>query len=443
MKFDNQFKGKKILFGTAPADGHFNPLTGLAKYLQALGCDVRWYASPIFKDKLNKLDIPHYQFKKAKDINALNLLDMLPERQFLSDPAEKLDFDLIHVFGNRAPEYYEDIQQIHETFDFDLFIADSCFSAIPFVSKKMNIPVVSIGVIPLAENSVDVAPYGTALPPAANDMERAAYADIQKAMSAVVFKRSMDAYSAILSEYSIEHTRSLLFDTLIRQSDLYLQIGSQGFEYERSDLGVNVRFIGALLPYQGKKTNIPWFDQRLKTYRKVVLVTQGTVENDTTKIIQPTLEAFENTDTLVIATTGGNGTADLRKRFKSNNIIIEDFISFADVMPYADVYVTNGGYGGTLLSIHHELPMVAAGVHEGKNEVCARISHFNCGINLNTETPSSTEIRYAVEKVMTDKSYKTAVTHLSKTLNVSHADQQCAGLVIEMSGKKDLELALS
>ena len=35
--------GKKILFASMPAEGHVNPLTGLAKYLQAKGADVRWY----------------------------------------------------------------------------------------------------------------------------------------------------------------------------------------------------------------------------------------------------------------------------------------------------------------------------------------------------------------------------------------------------------------
>jgi UDP:flavonoid glycosyltransferase YjiC (YdhE family) len=48
-------------------------------------------------------------------------------------------------------------------------------------------------------------------------------------------------------------------------------------------------------------------------------------------------------------------------------------------MPYADVYVTNGGYGGTLLSIQNQLPMVVAGVHEGKNEINARVGYFQTG----------------------------------------------------------------
>jgi hypothetical protein len=38
-------KAKEILFASFPADGHFNPLTGLAVYLKNLGCEVRWYTS--------------------------------------------------------------------------------------------------------------------------------------------------------------------------------------------------------------------------------------------------------------------------------------------------------------------------------------------------------------------------------------------------------------
>ncbi len=31
-----------ILFATVPADGHFNPLTGVAMHLKAAGHDIRW-----------------------------------------------------------------------------------------------------------------------------------------------------------------------------------------------------------------------------------------------------------------------------------------------------------------------------------------------------------------------------------------------------------------
>jgi MGT family glycosyltransferase len=430
-----QLSGKKILFATAAADGHFNPLTGLAKYLQEAGCDVCWFTSNIFAEKLKKLNIPFYPYNKTVDILGENSdLDNYRGRGLITDPIEKLNFDFIHIFIERSPEYYADILDIYEGFPFDLMIAESVFTVIPFVRAKMNIPVLSIGIVPLAEKSVDLAPYGMALPPAANDEAHAEYAKLRDQALNVLFKKAVDIHDGILNEYGIEHERSLFPDLLIKQSSLYLQIGTPGFEYQRSDMGSNVRFIGALLPYQvDTQKRAPWFDERVNQYKKIVLVTQGTVEKDTRKLTEPTLEAFKDTDVLIIATTAGSNTTELQEKYgKSKNIIIEDYIPFNEVMPYANVYVTNGGYGGTLLSVSNKLPMVAAGLHEGKNEVCARIGHFNYGINLNTETPTPEAIRNAVEEVMTNELYKNNIIKLYNEMNSYNSKELCTRYVIEL-----------
>ncbi|HXB08661.1 MAG TPA: nucleotide disphospho-sugar-binding domain-containing protein [Puia sp.] len=428
----NQLKGKKILFATVPAEGHFNPLTGLARFLQSQGCDVRWYTSEIFTEKLGKLGIPHYTFIKAVDINPTNFMEKLPERNAIQDPAAKLEYDLIHLFGNRSEEYYEDIQALYGSFPFDGMVADNTFSAIPFVRYKMNIPVVSIGVLPLAEDSVDLAPYGMALPPATTAAERSTYAEFRNLGVDVLFKRSIDNFDAILNKHSIPHKNSLLLDLLIREAVLYLQIGIPSFEYQRSDLSANIRFVGALLPYATPRQGRSWYDERLEKHSKIVLVTQGTVETDIQKILVPTLEAFKGTDVLVIATTGGSKTGELREKYPFENFIIEDYIPFDDVMPHADVYVTNGGYSGTLLSIKHNLPIVAAGVHEGKSEVCARIGYFNLGIDLKTEVPSPEAIRKAVNRILVDSSYKDSITRLAEEINRYNANELSAGYLAEL-----------
>ncbi|WP_426670078.1 glycosyltransferase [Mucilaginibacter sp. McL0603] len=429
---EQQLTGKSILFASVPADGHVNPLTGLAKYLQSIGCDVRWYTSEIYADKMEDLEIPFYPFDRAVDINSGNVAEVLPERALIADAVEKLDYDMLHIFAKRGSEYLEDIQAIYQSFPFDLMIADSLFPAIPLVRGKMKIPVIAVGVMPLATNSVDLAPYGMALPPAMNPKEKAEYAELHDRVNNVMFKQSIDYFSEVLTSFGIAHKKTILLDQLIVQADLHLQIGTPGFEYERSDFGDNIRFIGGLMPYKSTKKASPWYNERLKKYKKILLVTQGTVERDTKKLLEPTLAAFRNTDTLVIATTGGFDTARLGILYAADNIIIEDFIPFDQVMPYADVYITNGGYGGTMLSIKNKLPMVAAGVHEGKSEVCARIGFFNCGINLRTETPTVEALHNAVEEVLSNKLYKENVTRLSEEIERVDSNELCANFISQL-----------
>ncbi|MES2851014.1 MAG: glycosyltransferase, partial [Bacteroidota bacterium] len=386
-KQNNNVNGKKILFANFPGDGHFNPLTGLSVHLKNAGYDVRWYTGSHYAPKLEKLQIPHYPFVKAMEFTADNIKDVFPDREKAVSQIAKLKFDIINVFIKRGPEYYEDIKNIRDEFPFDLMIADCCFTGMPFVKHLLQVPIIAIGVVPLTETSKDLAPAGLGVEPSYSFFGKIKMRLLRIVAKHIIFKQPDKELHQLLDNYHIPHNSESVFDILIKNSDLFLQSGSPSFEYKRSDMSRHIKFIGALLPHTTKKKNNSWFDERLNQYKNVVLVTQGTVEKDGRKILVPTLEAFKNTDTLVVCTTGGSQTAMLKEKYPQQNIIIEDFIAFDDVMPYTDVYITNGGYGGVMLGIENKLPMVVAGVHEGKNEICARIGYFKYGINLKTETP--------------------------------------------------------
>jgi len=405
---------KKILFANFPADGHFNPLTGLAMQLKDMGFEIAWYTSDTYKQKLAKLQVKHYPFKNAVDVSNNDFDNTFPGRQKYKTQVGKLKFDIIHAFILRAPEYYADMMDIHKEFPFDLLIADVAFTGIPFVKELMKIPVISVGVFPLSENSRDLPPSGLGITPSGSVAGRLMQSVMRKLANSIIFSKPNKVMYALFDRFGIPHNHENLFDMMIRKSDLLLQSGTPGFEYTRSDMSKNIRFIGPLLPCTAGTRAAVWYDPRLDKYERIVLVTQGTVEKDIEKILVPTLQAFANTDVLVVATTGGNNTAELRARFTADNFIIEDFIPFADVMPYADVYVTNGGYGGVLLGIENKLPLVVAGVHEGKNEINARVGYFKLGINLKTEKPRPEQLRNAIETVFSNNEYRRNVLKLEK-----------------------------
>jgi UDP:flavonoid glycosyltransferase YjiC (YdhE family) len=411
---DNDLKGRKILFANFPADGHFNPLTGLAVYLKNEGADVRWYSSETYRHKLNKMQVPHYPFRKAVDVQGNNFDEAFPGRKEKKSQIGKLKFDIIHAFILRGPEYYADIVDIYREFPFELMVADCAFTGIPFVKELMSIPVVSIGVLPLTETSVDLPPGGLGMIPSSSLFGKLRQDILRWVSNAVIFREPNKVMHLLFDKYKIPHRKESLFDMMISKSDLLLQSGTPGFEYYRSDMSSNIHFIGALLPVTSGEARSGWFDKRLNQYQRVFLVTQGTVEKDVEKLLVPVLEAFKDSSNLVVCTTGGSRTKELRERFPQDNLIIEDFIPFSDVMPYTDVYITNGGYGGVMLGIENNLPLVVAGLHEGKNEINARVEYFKLGVNLRTEKPKPQQIIKAVEEVIDDPEYRNNAEKLAK-----------------------------
>ena len=426
--------GTKILFACFPADGHFNPLTGLAMHLKEKGCDVRWYTSDFYAQKIKRLDIPHYGFEKAVDTNASKIEEIFPEREQQKSQVKKLVFDMIHAFILRGPEYFEDIKEIKKEFDFDLMIADIAFTGIPFVKEKLNVPVIAVGVFPLTETSKDLPPSGLGLTPSNSFFGRRKQDFLRFVADKFLFAKPNKVMNEVLAAYDIDGEGLNLFDMNIKKANLFLQSGTPAFEYKRNDLGNNIRFVGPLLPYAKKKENRFWYDKRLHRFDKVVLVTQGTVEKDINKLLVPTLEAFKNSNYLVIATTGGSKTKELKELYPDDNFIIEDFIPFEEVMPYADVYVSNGGYGGVLLAIQHQLPMIVAGVHEGKNEICARIGYFKLGINLKTERPLEDQLRIGVKQIIADPVYTENIKKLAGEFRQYDPNVLCEKYVAEVLG---------
>jgi hypothetical protein len=342
-------------------------------------------------------------------------------------------FDIVNAFVLRGPEYYADLQQIYSTyFPFDLMIADCAFTGVPFVKDLMKIPVVSVGVFPLTETSKDLPPTGLGMTPSYSLAGKIKQAFLRKVADLILFKKPNGVMHEVLDKYGIPHNKESVFNMVVKKADIFLQSGTPGFEYYRSDMSTHIRFIGALLPFSSKRPGKSWFDKRMTEYKKMVIVTQGTVETDVEKILVPTLEAFKNTDTLVIATTGGSGTRQLQERFPQPNLIISDFIPFSEILPYADAYITNGGYGGVMLGIENKVPMLVAGIHEGKNEINARIGYFRLGINLGKESPKPAEIRRGVNKILADPSYKQNVEKLAKEFTTYNPNKLCAYYVAKL-----------
>ena len=62
------------------------------------------------------------------------------------------------------------------------------------------------------------------------------------------------------------------------------------------------------------------------------------------------------------------------------------------------MFVRNGGYGSVLLALSHGVPLLVAGVREGKSDVNAHVDFFGAGIDLRTERPKPERIRVGVQR---------------------------------------------
>src|SRR5262245_50059913 len=118
----------RILFASMPFDGHFLPLTGIARHLRLAGHDVRFYTGPSYAQRLAALDVPHLDFIRASEVNGDNLTEHFPEVEKLKGP-KRIAFDLEKVFFGNTKAHFDDIREISEDFPFEALVADGAFYA--------------------------------------------------------------------------------------------------------------------------------------------------------------------------------------------------------------------------------------------------------------------------------------------------------------------------
>jgi UDP:flavonoid glycosyltransferase YjiC (YdhE family) len=184
------------------------------------------------------------------------------------------------------------------------------------------------------------------------------------------------------------------------------------FDYPRSDLPANVRYVGAVHPVPARTFRRPSWWRELDGDRPVVHVTQGTVDNtDLGRLLEPTIEALGGEDVIVVATTGGRDVADLKVPLPSNTYVAE-FIPHDVLLPKVDVMVSNGGYGAVQRALCAGVPLVVAGDTEDKPEVAARVGWSGAGINLRTGAPTRRALRNAIGAVLHNPHYRTCARNL-------------------------------
>src|SRR6478735_4625577 len=365
----------KILFASMPADGHFNPLTGIAVQLADRGHDVRWYAGPAYGTKLDRLGMRWFPYERATEVMASNLNDLFPERASLKGP-KLISLDLEALFVSQVENHFQDLAHLRQEWPFDALVCDGALYAEQLVAESLQIPVFAVGLTMVMPDANGPPPF-FGLRPARTPVGRLHHAVVRR-MLASAMKAGTTHYNQILAEHGIAPIRPDGFphEPMLRTRRVFLN-GSPGLEFPGYQPLANAEYVGPLVP---------------------------------------TIEALKDSSYVVVATTGGAGTEALRARYPLPNVVIEDYIDYDDLFAHVDVFVTSGGFGSNLAAFLHGVPVVGAGKREGKNDINARVGYNQLGIDLRSEHPKPAAILKAVQTVLDDPTYATNVGNLRAEL---------------------------
>jgi MGT family glycosyltransferase len=402
------------LLCATPVHGHVAPTIAVAGDLVARGHDVSVLTGSRFRDAVRAVGANHRPLTGIADYDDRDLAALLPDRD-LHRGLARLQYDIQTIFVRPVPDQARAVDRAVADLRPDAILTEAAFAGVlPLLlgDPAARPPILALGVIPLSQSSVDVAPYGLGLPPSRGPLGRLRNRTLNLVVQKLLFRPTQRVAREVLASTGSAPLEDFVLDTSHR-FDRFLQLSPAEFEYARRDLAPNVRFAGAVLPDSPTVRALPsWWDE-LDDPRPVVHVSQGTVDNvDFDRLVRPTLEALADREVLVVVTTGGRPVEEVGP--VPANARVAEYLPYDLLFPRTDVFVTNAGFGGAQFALSHGVPMVAAGDTEDKPEVSMRIQVSGAGLSLRTGTPTAAAVRDAVGRVLAEPSFRTRAAQLAE-----------------------------
>lgn len=342
---------------------HVEKIAAIALELAELGYPVTFISGRIFEKHVTQLH-PNITFEPM-----IGLDDQLTKEErahYLSLPTpEEQEFYLFNkVFVDSIPYQFQTYQSLFKAFQEKYGdgkplinfhdITTTGHHVVPLGGPGIS-PFANVGlnIHPLTLDSDDTFPFRTFQSvgrkphtgPDAKAIHRKAYEDVK---NEPMTKALNDHWQAKLKEMGVVRKQypdiCHAFNAI---PDYLLSLGVPGFEFPRSDLRPNVRYFGAFkkVGNQGheNKPHLPsWWDevaQAKKDGKKIVAVSQGTVEINLDDLLLPTLEALQDReDILVVATSVVKEPEEVEGLVTPSNARVAKFIPYDLLLPMVCIY---------------------------------------------------------------------------------------------------------
>ncbi|KAK4223556.1 UDP-Glycosyltransferase/glycogen phosphorylase [Podospora fimiseda] len=432
-----------LLFMAHPLTGHITPTLRIASHF-SLNHNVYFLGPTAHKQRIKSSNCKFLPFLNSADINDLTYYTPSTSSSSSSSLCwqSRALLDFQNLWINPIPDYFRSVQsaishiQLFNPEHFLIITESMFFGILPlFISpppspSNIKIKIISLSIMTPFIRSPEIGPGFSDTLPFLPDLDSQL---LQAAQQWSIWETKTSHLKTLLNEKLIEAGVSPSFlptqltDAPFLNGFNYthpsiskiLQLGVPSFFYPRQKgFPSNFQFLGCLPPATEPSTgwpNLPswWQEIKSNTTKKIVLVAQGTVETDPHDLIIPAITAMSSReDVLVVAILGRKDARLPNSLILPGNARVTDYLHYDAILPFANAWVHNGGYGAVQHGISHGVPMAVTGEGQDKADNAKRIAWSGIGINLGGIKPDAQKVKKGLEKVLDEKKYKERVMEL-------------------------------
>jgi MGT family glycosyltransferase len=422
-----------------PFTGHVHPSIGIAHALGARGHEVAFYTGATAGSLVESEGFRCFPFTKLQEQRVSELVSSeFPYRASMwleLRYAKHLQTRLREWLLDTIPQQVADIEAVLAAWRPDVLVCDSAFwSPILIFRETERIPVAVLSVTAACILPGPDAPaWGRGSPRPRNAWMRARYA-LERNLVQVLSRSFRAQVNALRQAYGLSALDCSVTEFAARMP-LYLVPSTREYDYERRDLLPSVHYVGPCL--WDKPANAPppdWLIE-LPRARPLIYVTEATVGTSEPFLLKAAARALADLPFDVVMTTGKQrDPAQLDLGALAGNIRVESYVPQSDLLPRTTVVVTLGGSGGVLAALKAGVPLVVVPTEWDRPENAQRVVECGAGVRIAPGKCTPERLRTAVERVMTEPSFRNNARRLAAVFVRHEGPARAAELLEELSG---------
>ncbi|MDJ0650854.1 MAG: glycosyltransferase [Xenococcaceae cyanobacterium MO_188.B19] len=399
--------------------GHLNTMLPLGKELQQRGNRVTLFGILDAKSKtlaagLEFKSLAESEFPEGTIVELLAQLGKLKEREALKYTVKVIS-DTADVLLREAPKAIKEA-------GVEALLVDQASSEGGSVAEFLNIPFISICSAVVLNREESIPPYFTTW-----SYNPAWWAKLRNRLGYRILNRLGKPISEVINKYRQEwnlpdqSNRNELYSQLAQISQQPAEL-----EFPREELPQWFHFTGPYHSATGRE--VPSFPYDQLTGKPLIYASMGTVQNRLIRVFQQIAEACVGLDAQLVISLGGSAKPESLPKLAGTPLVVE-YAPQLELLQKAALTITHAGMNTTLECLTNGVPMVAIPIANDQPGISARIVWAGCGEAIPVKKIDVAKLRTAIQKVLTEDSYKQNALRLQEAIKQAGGVSRAADII--------------
>jgi zeaxanthin glucosyltransferase len=399
--------------------GHLNTMLPLGKELQRRGHRVTLFG---IRDAESKTLAAGMEFKAIAESEFPQgaMAESLAQLGKLSG-LEALRYT-VNALRNSAAALLRDAPKAIKEAGVEALLVDQASPEGGTVAEFLGIPFITICSAVVLNRDESVPPHFTNW-----NYNPAWWGRIRNRIGYQVLKRIAKPITEVINEYRQEWKLPTHSKPNERYSQL-AQISQQPAELEfpREELPQWFHFTRPYHSPVGRE--VPGFPYEKLTEQPLIYASMGTVQNRLIGVFQQIAEACVGLDAQLVISLGGSAKPESLPELAGSPLVVE-YAPQLELLQKATLTITHAGMNTTLECLNNGVPMVAIPIANDQPGIAARVVWSGCGEALPVKNVNVPRLRTAIQKVLTEDSYKQNAVRLQEAIARAGGGKRAADII--------------